>query len=132
MISSILYSRSMRSRITSRCSRPRNPQRNPKPKAADVSISELKEASFSASFSMASRKSSNSELSTGNSPQNTTGWLGLKPGNASSVPFFSCVIVSPTRVSRTCLIDAVIKPISPGPNASTCSIWGRKTPMRST
>ena len=41
-------------------------------------------------------------------------------------------MVSPTLVSRTCLIDAVMKPISPGPSASTGSIAGRKTPMRST
>ena len=121
----------MRSRMTSRCSNPRNPQRKPNPNAADVSISNEKDASFSASFSIASRRSSNSALSTGKSPQNTTGCAGLKPGNAST-SFLSWVIVSPTRVSRTCLIEAVKKPISPGPRLSKGSISGRNTPTRST
>ena len=39
VIRSRSYSRSSRSRITSRCSRPRKPQRKPKPSAAEVSIS---------------------------------------------------------------------------------------------
>ena len=43
----------------------------------------------------------------------------------------SSVIVSPTRVSATCLIWAVMKPISPGPSAAASAIFGRKTPMRS-
>ena len=132
MINSISYSRSIRSRITSRCKRPKKPQRNPNPNAAEVSISKLNDASFRANFSIASRRSSNWALSTGNKPQNTTGCEGLNPGRATSVPFFSWVIVSPTRVSRTCLMDAVIKPISPGPNSSMSCIFGRKTPKRST
>ena len=40
--------------------------------------------------------------------QNTTGWAGLNPGSASAVGRLSSVIVSPTRVSATCLIWAVI------------------------
>ena len=56
---------------------------------------------------MASRRLSNSAESTGKKPQNTTGWAGWKPGSGSGVGFFSSVIVSPTRVSATCLIAAV-------------------------
>jgi hypothetical protein len=62
-------------------------------------------ASFRASFSMASRRSSKSLVSTGKRPQKTTGTEGLKPGSAVSVGLRSWVIVSPTRVSRTCLIE---------------------------
>ncbi len=125
-------SRSSRSRMISRWSSPKNPQRKPKPSAAEVSISWLKLASLSASLSMASRKASKSLLSTGKSPQKTTGWAGWKPGRGSSQPPRSCVIVSPTRVSRTCLIEAVRKPISPGPRMSVWVILGVKTPTRST
>ncbi len=42
------------------------------------------------------------------------------------------VMVSPTRVSATSLICAVMKPISPGPSSASCSILGRKQPTRST
>ena len=55
--SSRSYSRSRRSRTMSMCSRPRNPQRKPKPSAWDVSGSQRSEASFSESFSSASRRS---------------------------------------------------------------------------
>ncbi len=46
---------------------------------------------------MASRRSSNSLVSTGKRPQKTTGWDGLKPGSAWAVGRFSWVMVSPTR-----------------------------------
>ncbi len=39
---------------------------------------------------------------------------------------WSSVMVSPTRVSATSLIAAVMKPISPGPSSSTSSIFGRE------
>ena len=38
--------------------------------------------------------------------------------------FLSSVIVSPTLQSATVLTEAVIKPISPGPNSSTFIILG--------
>ena len=41
------------------------------------------------------------------------------------------MIVSPTRQSATVLMAAVIKPTSPGPNASTATPFGVKTPTRS-
>ncbi len=81
---------------------------------------------------MAARRSSKSAASTGNRPQKTTGWAGLKPGSMWAVGRLSSVIVSPTRVSATSLIEAVMKPISPGPSASTVSIFGVMTPTRST
>jgi hypothetical protein len=44
----------------------------------------------------------------------------------------SWVIVSPTRVSRTCLIDAVRKPISPGPSSAMSCHGGAEDAERST
>ena len=41
------------------------------------------------------------------------------------------MIVSPTRQSATVLMPAVMKPISPGPSASTATPFGVKTPTRS-
>ena len=55
--SSRSYSRSRRSRTMSMCSRPRKQHRNPNPKASLVSGSQLNAASFSVSFSSASRRS---------------------------------------------------------------------------
>src|SRR3546814_19970247 len=75
-----LNSRLRRSWMISRCSRPRNPQRKPKPRAAEVSISKEKLASFSRSLPMAARSSSKAEASTGKRPQKTTGWAGRKSG----------------------------------------------------
>ena len=46
-------------------SRPRNPQRNPNPSAADVSGSKKNEASFNRSLSRASRSSAYFDPSTG-------------------------------------------------------------------
>ncbi len=81
---------------------------------------------------MAARKSSNCAASTGNNPQNTTGMAGRKPGSAVLTGLRSSVMVSPTRVSATSLIEAVRKPISPGPSSSTSTIFGVNTPTRST
>ena len=81
---------------------------------------------------MAARRSSNCAASTGKSPQNTTGWAGLKPGSACAVGLRVSVMVSPTRVSATCLICAVMKPTSPGPSCASSVIFGVNTPMRST
>jgi hypothetical protein len=41
-------------------------------------------------------------------------------------------MVSPTRVSATSLIEAVMKPISPGPSSGTTTSFGVMTPTRST
>ena len=50
-------SRSSRSWMTSMWSIPKKPQRKPKPRAAELSGSKLREASLSRSFSRASRRS---------------------------------------------------------------------------
>ncbi len=81
---------------------------------------------------MAERRFSNSAASTGNRPQNTTAWTSLKPGSIAVVWRLSSVMVSPTRVSATSLIEPVKKPTSPGPSASISAIFGRNTPIRST
>ena len=125
-------SRDSRSWMISRCNSPRKPQRKPKPRAADVSISNEKLASLRRSLPIAARSVSKSSASTGNRPQNTTGIAGLKPGSMSVTGLRSSVMVSPTRVSATSLIAAVMKPISPGPSSSTCVIFGVKKPTRST
>ena len=131
MIRSRSYSRVSRSWMISRCSSPRNPQRKPKPSAAELSVSNEKLASFSRSRAMLSRNLSKSLASTGNSPQNTTDWTSLNPGNAVVAGFFTVVMVSPTLACATSLICAVMKPISPGPSSVNCSILGRKHPTRS-
>ncbi|MNE27448.1 hypothetical protein D3C80_1208590 [compost metagenome] len=118
--------------MISRCSRPRKPQRKPKPRAALDSISKVKLASFRRSLPMAARRSSKSAASTGNRPQKTTDWTSLKPFSGSAVGFFSSVMVSPTAAWATSLIWAVMKPTSPGPSWSTGVFLGRKTPTRST
>ena len=79
----------------------------------------------------ASRNASNSLASTGNRPQNTTGCADLNPASGASAGFFSSVTVSPTRVSATWRIEAVKKPISPGPSEGRISCFGRKMPTRS-
>ena len=52
MIKSILNSRSIRSLMTSRCSKPRKPHRKPNPKANEVSVSKVNDESFNANFSI--------------------------------------------------------------------------------
>ena len=117
--------------MTSICNNPKNPQRKPKPSAADVSASKLKDASFNDSFSNASRSPEKSFVSTGNNPQNTTGTDGANPGKAASHWRRSSVMVSPTLASATRLTPALIKPISPGPKASSATGFGANTPTRS-
>src|SRR3974390_1142167 len=90
---SMLNSRRSRSWMISRWRRPKNPQRNPKPSAAEVSISKVKLASLRRSLPMAARKSSNCAASTGKRPQKTTGMAGRKPGRgADTGPGVGCVL----------------------------------------
>ena len=63
-----------------------------------------------------------------NSPQNTTGLLGLKPGKASTGDLEASQIVSPTFVSDKTLIPVVIKPISPEFSSFISFGFGVKTP----
>ena len=64
-------------------------------------------------------------------PQKITGLLGLNPGKASCMGFFTSIIVSPTLQSDTCLILPVIKPTSPAHNSSTIIFFGLNTPTLS-
>ena len=101
------------------CNIPKNPHLNPNPSACDVSASYCKAESLSSNFSNASRKSLYFDESIGYNPQNTIGFNFLYPGNASLAGLFANVIVSPTRVSLTFLIDAQINPTSPAVSSST-------------
>ena len=93
------------------------------PSAADVSISEVKEASFSCAVSRLRRASLRSRCCIDREQCRRTrlAALGLNPGSgvAGRARPSRVVMVSPTLVSRTCLIEAVRKPISPGPSSST-------------
>ena len=118
--------------IISRCSKPRKPHLNPKPKALEDSGSNEKLASLSFSFASPSFSFWYSELSTGKSPQNTTGLLGLKPGKGLSIGALASHIVSPTFVSERDLIPVIINPISPEPNSPISFGFGVNTPTFST
>ena len=83
------------------CSRPRKPQRKPKPSAADVSGSKVNDASFSRSFSSASRSSRVlAGLRPGRARRRPSACTSLKPGNGSGVGRAASVIVSPICASR--------------------------------
>ena len=69
-----------------------------------------------------------SELSTGNSPQNTTGLLGLNPERGFSKGSLESHIVSPTLVSDKLFIPVIMNPISPALNSSIYFAFGVKTP----
>jgi hypothetical protein len=83
VIRSMSNSRSRRSCTMSMCSRPRKPQRKPKPSACETSGSNCSEESFRRSFSSESRSWSYSEDSTGYRPANTCGLISLKPGSGA-------------------------------------------------
>ncbi|MOA38873.1 hypothetical protein D3C78_1606020 [compost metagenome] len=95
------------------CSRPRKPQRKPKPSACETSGSYCSEASLSCSFSSASRSESYSLASVGYRPANTWGWISLKPGSACVAgprllgSFFSSVMVSPTLAAFNSLMPHI-------------------------
>ena len=116
----------------SKCKSPKKPHLKPSPKADEDSGSYEKLASFNCNFPNPSFNFWYSELSTGNNPQNTTGLLGLNPGNASLSGFSESQIVSPTFVSERTLIPVVIKPISPVFNSFTSFGLGVNTPTFST
>ncbi len=129
---SMLNSRSSRSCTISMCSSPRNPHRKPKPSAADVSGSKKNDASFSRSFSSASRSSGYWCPSTGYSPANTIGLSSLNPGNGVSAGRLASVMVSPIFASPTFLMLATRKPTSPAASSPIGSGLGENTPTCST
>mmetsp|Transcript_6017 Transcript_6017/g.10333 ORF Transcript_6017/g.10333 Transcript_6017/m.10333 type:complete len:210 (-) Transcript_6017:1024-1653(-) len=131
MISSRLYSRSSRSCTISMCSRPRKPQRKPKPMAEEDSVSKDKAASLSLSLSRASRRSGNWSAFVGNRPQNTIGFASSYPGSGSAAGALARVIVSPTRASSTDLMLAAMYPTSPACSSCTRICFGDSTPTSS-
>ena len=110
------------------CSRPRKPQRNPNPSAADVSGSKKKRASFSRSFSSASRSSGYSWPSTGYRPAKTIGLSSLKPGNGSAVGRAASVMVSPIFASLDLLDVGDEEPDLAGAELVDDSGFGVNTP----
>ena len=110
---SMSYSRSSRSCTMSMCSRPRKPQRKPKPSACETSGSNCSAASFSCSLVSASRSASKSCDSTGYRPANTCDCTFLKPGSGSLAGRSIRVMVSPTCADLSSLMPAITKPTSP-------------------
>ncbi len=98
-------------------SRPRKPQRKPKPSASELSGSKTKAPSFMLSLASASRRSSYWAESVGKMPAKTIGFTSLKPGSGSVAGWTESVTVSPILVSTTLLMLAARKPTSPGPSS---------------
>ena len=90
------------------CSSPRKPHRKPKPKAALLSGVQVRLASLSWSFSMASRSSSYSSVSTGKMPAHTMGFTSSKPLMASAQGRCTWVMVSPTFTSLAVLMPLMM------------------------
>ena len=89
MIKLIPYSLLNLCTTISRCNKPKKPHLNPNPNAEEFSGSYEIDESFNFNFAILSFNKLYSELSTGNKPQNTTGLLGLNPGNGLSVGSFA-------------------------------------------
>ena len=113
VMTSISNSRPRRSCTISMWSSPRNPQRNPKPRATDDSGVNVREASLSCSFSSDVRRFSKSSVSIGYTPANTIGFTSWKPSMAFSHGLATWVIVSPTFTSRDVLMPLMIYPTLP-------------------
>ena len=115
--------------MTSMCKSPRYPQRNPKPRATELSGSYVKEASFKLSFSSAERSSPYSSASIGKSPPKTTDLVSLNPSRGSFAGVKAKVTVSPIFTSFKFLIAAEKYPTSPLFKQSTSFGYGVKTPV---
>ena len=119
--------------MISRCRRPRKPQRKPKPSAADglhlVGEARVVEAQLAHGGAQVL------EVGGVDREQAAEHHRDARAGSraaAAPIGLRSSVMVSPTRVSATSLIEAVRKPISPGPSSSTSISLGVNTPTRST
>ena len=112
----------------SKCNNPKKPHLKPNPNAEEDSVSKEKLESFNFSLANPSFNFWYSELSTGKSPQKTTGLLGLNPGKGFSIKLEASQIVSPTFVSERLLMPVIINPISPEFNISISFGLGVKTP----
>ena len=131
------YWRSKRSCTISMWSKPRKPQRKPKPKACETSGSYKSDASFSLSFSRDSRSWSYSLASTGYKPAKTWGFTSLKPGSGSAAGTRpccpgECVTVSPTLAAFNSLMPAITKPTWPADSSGRSTDFGLNTPTCST
>ena len=113
------------------CNIPKNPQRKPKPRAADDSGWNTSEASFSCSFSIDFLNSSYSSVSTGYKPANTIGFTSSNPLIASLHGFSTSVSVSPTLISLATLIPEMIYPTSPVLTISRGSLRSFRMPTSS-
>ena len=137
VIKFIPYWRSKRSCTISICSKPKKPQRNPKPSACETSGSYKREASLSFNFSRDSRNWSYSLASTGYRPANTWDLTSLKPGNGTTAGVrptcpTACVTVSPTFAAFNSLMPAMMKPTWPALSSGRSTDLGLKTPTCST
>ena len=132
MIRSRSYSRSNRSWIISKCISPKKPQRKPNPRALLLSGSILNDASFSCSFSRATRRLPYSSPSEGYRPAKTMDLTGTYPGKGSSAGMRSMVSVSPTLHSRTSLNPVAIYPTCPVESDSVGVGPGENTPTSTT
>ena len=126
-IRSRLNSRSSRSWMISRCRRPRKPQRKPKPSAArglhlvgEAGVVEAQLAHRGAQVLEVGGVDREQAAEHHRLRRLEAGQRRRRSGLRSSV------MVSPTRVSATSLIEAVMKPISPGPSSSTSIMLGRE------
>ena len=95
------------------CSSPRNPQRKPKPSAAEVSGMYASAASLSCNLPMEALSFSYSEVSIGYIPEKTMGLTSLYPASISAAGLPVSVMVSPILTLETSLIFVTIYPVQP-------------------
>mmetsp|Transcript_19777 Transcript_19777/g.67371 ORF Transcript_19777/g.67371 Transcript_19777/m.67371 type:complete len:306 (+) Transcript_19777:2531-3448(+) len=115
---------------TSACSSPRKPILYPRPSASLLSCDTVTEASFSVSRSTAALSESNWSPLVGNTPWNTDGRAGLKPGRGGADDLW-CSSVSPTLVPATCAARCppmITYPTVPAESAGTGVGSGAITP----
>ena len=114
------------------CSRPRNPQRKPKPSATELSGSKKNDASLSCSLSRASRSCVVLVASTVIEAGENHGFDVFKSRQRLGAGRSSSVMVSPMRASATFLMLAMMNPTSPAASSSNATGLGVSTPRVST
>ena len=102
----------------SMCSRPRKPQRKPKPSAWRHFRLELQGGIVQLQLGQRIPRPSYSCDSTGYSPAKTCGLTFLKPGNARWQAGCPSVTVSPTGAAFSSLMPAMMNPTSPADSLS--------------
>ena len=124
-----LNSRRRRSCTISMWSRPRNPQRKPKPRAKDDSWWNVKAESLRWSFSSPCSTFGNSSVDIGYIPQKTVGWMSWNPGSGSVAPRRDVVTVSPILISLGSFTVPTRYPTCPASSLSTGFFVGEKMPV---